>query len=172
MKEFFKFSKEPRTFFLLLSVMILTFVVYFMFFDILIPNLPSDSYRSAIGIWFVIPIVLLMFGQTVISGIILYLFSKVANPNNADILRAFLVAGILTFCFSLTYMFFPEYGPFYYLVFVYRSAMWYALPVEIGWTAFTMAVGSYLAHKLLKMSYKVSLLAIFIVYVFIVVAAS
>jgi len=172
LRGLFKSNKELRVLFVLLSVMILTFVVYFMFFDILIPNLPSDSYRSAIGIWFVIPIVLLLLGQTVISGIILYLFSKVANPNNADFLRALLIAGILTFCFSLTYMFFPGYGPFYYLVFVYQSTMWYALPVEIGWSIFTFTVGSYLAHKLLKLSYKVSLLAIFIVYVFIIVAAS
>jgi hypothetical protein len=156
----------------LLSAMILTFVVYLMFFDILIPNMPSDSYRSTAGIWFVIPVALLMLGQTLIGGLILHLFSIAANPKNAYILWALLVASIVTFCFSLTYMFFPKYGPFYYIVFVYSSAMWYALPVELGWSFFTFAVGSYLAYKLLKMPYKLSLLAIFVVYVVIVLAAS
>ncbi len=150
--------------------LILAIAIYFSFFDILIPGLPDGSYRLAIGDLFFIPSVLLAIGQTFIPGFTLHASTALFNAKK-DFLKAIFISSLLTFLFSLTYVIFPFYGPFYYIVFAVGGP-WYALPVEILWSAITVSTGALLIRKFyglnLKISYAISLLVV----AGIVVAAS
>ena len=47
------------------AAMIAAIAIYSMFFDILIPNMQgSDSYRTQVGAFFIVPIILLVVGQS------------------------------------------------------------------------------------------------------------
>jgi hypothetical protein len=167
---------------LVVLFLLAAFAVYYNFFDILIPGMQSgDSYRLAVGQFFVIPIILLLLGQSMIAGFIFQLMSKALIPKKSDsirsllragYLRAWLIGAVMTFWFSLTYMIFPKYGPFYYVVFVYQAGPSYALPIEIIWTVAGVLIGTYLGKKFLNIPCKMSLLAAAAAYLIITVAAS
>ncbi|MBI4170846.1 MAG: hypothetical protein HY514_04070 [Candidatus Aenigmarchaeota archaeon] len=172
MKNLFNFKRDPKILAALLLAMIAATLVYLAFFDILIPNVPDDSYRLAVGSLFVVPVIILVFGQTIIGGFFLHMLSEAANPKKADFLRALFVAAMMTFLFSLTYVMFPRYGPFYYIVFVYNIGPWHALPLVVAWTLSAITINTYLAHKLLGISTRLSFIAIALTYIGIIAAAS
>jgi hypothetical protein len=152
------------------AIMAATITVYSLFFDILIPNLQNDSYRAAVGSFFIIPIILLVIGQTGLGMVIFYLFSK--SYSKANLLSSAIMASLMNLWFSLTYAIFPKYGPFYYIVFVYGEAPWYALPVELAWTIGALAIGTICARKILHLDKKRSFFAAVIVYTIMTLAAS
>ena len=164
--------KEPKAIFFLLLFMAAAVIVYYIFFDILIPNIQNDSYRAAVGPFFIIPVIILAVGQAFLGGIIFYLFSKAYRPEKADFLRASLIGAALTFWFSLTYALFPKYGPFYYIVFIYGEAPWYALPVEIAWTVTAILIGTFLTRKIFAMPLKKCFYASVVVYTVMTLGAS
>ncbi len=171
MKNLFSFRKDPGIAGAFLFFLAAAIVVYYNFFDILIPNVPDDSYRAAVGPFFIIPVLILAVGQTLIGGFFLHMLAEAVNPKKADFLRALLVASFMTFMFSLTYVVFPFYGPFYYIVFVYGGP-WYALPVEVAFTAAAIVISSFIAHRLLCIPLRYSFLAVLFLYVGITAAAS
>ncbi|MBI2675487.1 MAG: hypothetical protein HYX24_03445 [Candidatus Aenigmarchaeota archaeon] len=150
-----------------------SFFVYVAFFDILMPGLPEGSYRLAVGQLFAIPSFILAFGQIAISAIFLY---HIAAANGAKVAgtfsRSVFVASVLTFLFSLTYVIFPHFGPFYYIVFAAEKAPANVLPIEIAWTLAALLIGSLAYERIYKLGFRESLFYIALVYVFISVAAS
>ena len=171
MKNLFGFRRDPRVAAAMLLFLFAAIAIYSLFFDILIPNVQDDSYRAAVGPLFVIPVLILAVGQTLIGGFFLHMLSEAVNPKKADFLRALLVASFMTFTFSLTYVVFPFYGPFYYIVFIYGGP-WYALPVEIAFTMSAIVVGTFVAHRLLGVPMRYSFLAVLFIYIGITAAAS
>ncbi len=137
----------------------LAITVYEVFLDILIPNLPNDSYRLAVGsIFFLIPSIVLAGFQIMSGGFVLYMTVRTLSHDNNRIRmwQALCLASIQTFLFSLTYAIFGKKGPLYYLVFVGGGPPW-ILPVEILWTTFEIIAFGYLLKRLTNLKWRWSL---------------
>ena len=173
MEKLLNYKSDIRVSAAVLAVVSLALVVYITYFDILIPNVgSSDSYRDAVGGLFVIPVILLALGQTVVGGVFVHALVRALNLKKSDFIRSLLVSSMMTFALAFTYFLFPKYGPFYFIVFVYDSAPWYALPLELTWALSSIAVVTYSIKRLFSLPYRYSLLVTVLVGIFIVVAAS
>jgi hypothetical protein len=123
---------------------VLSFAVYAVFLDILIPGLPNSSARDAVDfILFLIPTFLLAGGQLTIGGFMIFSTLRTASRERYKVRmwQAMAVGGLLTFLFSLTYAAYPYYGPVYYAFFVggrpealLFEAVWMFLSITLaGW---------------------------------------
>lgn len=148
------------------------FAIYMLFYDTLIPGLPQGSYRLANPSGFVLSTFWLVTGQIIIAGFILHLMAAAVDRKREDMLRALCIVSVMTFLFSVTYFIFPNYGPFFYVVYSVGMAPWYAIPFEIFWTAFVVVLGAVLIHKEYKMNMNYATLFSLIIYLGITVAAS
>ena len=154
---------------------IASFVIYMLFYDILIPGLPNGSYRLAVGSMFAIPALLLLAGQVAIGGlIILFAASSIRREklSKSIYVKSLFVASLLTLLFSVTYVIYPFFGPFYYIVFSSGGVSPLILIGEIAWTIIMVVSGTLLTRKLHKLPAKWSLLVTIIAIIFITVAAS
>ncbi len=173
MRSFEKLFKYKPNFFYFISSLLmfsLTLIIYFKYYDILIPGLPNGSYRIAIGTLFLLPSFLLAGGQIAFGGFFLHMMTT-AIKGEGDLLKAIFITSCITLFFSITYVIFPLFGPFYYIVFV-TGGPWYALYIELLWTGIIFIFGSFMIRKLYNIEYKISLLFTICIYVFITVAAS
>ncbi len=151
----------------------LTFITYAFFLDILIPGLPNDSYRYAVGFYlFMIPSLVLAAGQTMIGGFVTYMTVRTLSHDSQRIRmwQALAIAGFLTFLFSLTYAFFPYHGPLYYLAFVGGNEL--ALPFEILWTLIQILSVGYFIKRMSNVKWKHGLFTAAFILLLIVVCAS
>lgn len=169
-EELFMHKKDARLYALVLSLFIIATIVYSMYFDILLPNYSDGSYRKAVGDWFVVPSVLLAFGQIFIAGFFLHVCAM-AITGKSDFLKSMAITGMMTFLFSLTYVMFPFYGPFYYIVFAVTGP-WYVLPLEIAYTTAMILISSYVIRKTYGMDIKSSIFVAMVLLLGITVAAS
>ncbi len=148
-----------------------SFIIYLNYYDILIPGLPNGSYRLAIGELFAIPVFLLSVGQVVIGAVMIFasvnLFRK--KPNMA---KSLFISSFMVFLFSLTYIIFPMFGPFYYIVFVTADAPSYVLGIEMAWTAVTLVISTISIAKLNGLKTCDALFTAIMATIFIIVAAS
>jgi hypothetical protein len=169
-KDLFRHKKNPALYALALLFFMLSITVYALYFDILLPGFADGSYRKAVGNLFIIPSILLAFGQIFVGGFFLHMISM-ALTRRSDFLKALVSAGAMTFMFSLTYVMFPFYGPFYYIIFVLTGPS-YALPVEIAYTTAMVLISSYIIRKFYGMDSKISIFVAMAILVGITVAAS
>lgn len=169
-REVLAYRKDNRLLSATVIFTALAFAVYLLYFDILIPGLPDGSYRLAVGQWFAVPSLMLALGQALIFGFFLHMTVS-AFTRRSDFLKAVFVSSFLTFLFSLTYIIFPSYGPFYFIVFAVGGP-WHALPVEILWSAVIVTAGAFLIRGFYGLPLKVSLFASALVVAGITVAAS
>lgn len=140
LNKYILYKWNPAIFFLSLSFSIGALVVYGFFFDILAPYIPGGSVRASYGVFFAIPIILLVSGQTLFTTWLAHISVKTAAPGKGDGLRAYFVASVEVFLFSIYYIMFPSYGPYTFVVFFTPGDTFgpAALPVVIGWTVFTI----------------------------------
>ena len=168
--EMFVHKKNPSLYFLVLVLFLLSAAVYTAYFDILLPGFSDGSYRKAVGEMFIIPSVLLAAGQIFFGGFLLHMCTS-AIAKKGDFLRSLSIAAIMAFMFSLTYVMFPFYGPFYYIVFV-LTGPWYALPLEIAYTAATVLASAYLIRRFYDIEWKISIFVAAVILGGMTVAAS
>ena len=116
--------------------------MYGYFFDILVPFIPGGSVRASYGVFFAIPIILLVSAQTLFTTWLAHISVNTTAPGKGDALRAYLVASVEVFLFSIYYIIFPSYGPYTFVVFFTPGNAFgpTALPIVIGWTVFTIFV--------------------------------
>ena len=169
-RDLFRHEKNPRFYALVLILAAMSILVYSLYFDILLPGYADDSYRKAVGDLFIIPSVLLALGQIFIAGFFLHMIAA-AITKKSDFLKALVITAVMTSMFSLTYVMFPFYGPFYYIVFAITGPG-YALPVEIAYTTAMILVSSYLIRKFYGMELKTSVFVAAVILLGITVAAS
>lgn len=168
--DLFQHEKNLRFYAVVLVLAVMSITVYAMYFDILLPGYADGSYRKAVGDLFIIPSVLLALGQIFIAGFFLHAIA-IAIAKKNDFLRALVITAVMTVMFSLTYVMFPFYGPFYYIVFAVTGPS-YALPVEIAYTTTMVLISSYLIRKFYGMELKTSVFVAAVVLLGITVAAS
>ncbi|KHO47381.1 MAG: hypothetical protein QT00_C0002G0031 [archaeon GW2011_AR5] len=152
-----------------------SFVIYLSFYDILIPGLPEGSYRLAIGSMFAIPALLLALGQVGIGGaIITFAVSSIRKErlSKENYLKSLFVASLITLLFAFTYVIYPFYGPFYYIVFSAGGLSPVIIAGEIAWTAIMVVAGTLLISRMNKLRTSHALLVTVIAIIFITVAAS
>lgn len=169
-REALAYRKDNKLLMASSTFILLAFVVYVLFYDILIPGLPGGSYRLAVGYLFLVPSLMLAVGQAFILGFFLHM-TAAALAGKRDFLKALFIASFLTFLFSVTYVIFPFYGPFYYIVFAVGGP-WYALPVEVLWSAITISAGALLIHRFFNLPVKASHLISSLIVAGIIVTAS
>lgn len=151
-----------------------SFLIYLSYYDILIPGLPNGSFRLAVGPLIVAPFFILAAGQVVIGGLIIY-FGVTSIIRRCEFKKDYtislFIASLMTFLFSLTYVIYPFYGPFYYIIFLAGGPPEVIL-VEIIWSAIMLAASTLLIGKLHKIKRKYAFLIAAIAIIFITVAAS
>ncbi|HLC67333.1 MAG TPA: hypothetical protein VJI12_00445 [archaeon] len=148
-----------------------SFVVYVNYYDILIPGIQDGSYRVAVGQFFAVPSFILSAGQVLIGGFLIfacvYLFTHKSHKTKSLFTAAFMVM-----LFSLTYVVFPMYGPFYFIVFATSIAPPGVLLFEIAWISVLLAASTALMHRLQKVPLRYAFFTAAVTGIFIVVAAS
>jgi len=121
---------------LILFQILSAILIYSLYFDILIE---SGSYKSNLGPWFFLLIIILVLIQIFVTGSIVHLAMRAINNNHkATKHDAFLISGLNTLMYSLTYAIFPTTGPFYYITFTMETNDPIILLIEIMWTTFTI----------------------------------
>lgn len=151
----------------------LAFLTYGIWLDILIPGLPGGSYRQTVGpILILLPSFVLAAGQIMIGGFITYMTVRTLTHDSTRIRiwQALAIAGLLTFLFSLTYAFFPNHGPLYYLAFVGGNV--YALPVEVLWSFAEIVSVAYLIRRHCTVTWRQGLFTSSFVLLLLTLAAS
>ena len=131
-----------------LAVSATTFAIYAQYFDILVPFIPGGSVRVNSGLFFVLPITLLLSAQTLFATWITHMVVGAAAPEKKDALKAYFVAAVEIFLFSVFYAFFPYYGPYTFIVYFMPGASFGpdCFPLLVGWTLVTI-VGSALLTR-------------------------
>ena len=127
--------------------------VYGFFFDILVPFIPGGSVKASYGVFFVVPIILLVSAQTLFTTWLAHVSVSTAAPGKGDALRAYFVASVEVFLFSLYYVVFPFHGPYTFIVYFTPANTFgqTALPVVIGWTIFTIFVTFVLLRRVFRL---------------------
>jgi hypothetical protein len=146
------YNWNPTLFLLSFCFSIGASVVYWGYFDILAPFIPGGSVRASYGVFFVIPVILLVSGQTLFTTWLAHVAVSTAAPGKGDALKAYLVSSVEVFLFSLYYVIFPTWGPYTFVVYftpvhVFGPA---ALPIVIIWTIFTILVTYALLRRVFR----------------------
>jgi hypothetical protein len=98
--------------------------------------------KAIYGIFFAIPILLLVSAQTLFTTWLAHISVNTGAPGKGDALKAYFVASVEVFLFSLYYAIFPFHGPYTFIVYFTPANTFgpTALPIVIGWTVFTILV--------------------------------
>ena len=105
-----------------------------------------------------------------LAGVIIF-FAANTYKNNQDFEKSLMISSVLVLMFALTYVMFPMYGPFYYIVFAVGGPP-YVLVVELVWSITMLVVATGLINKIHKIGKLNALITAFVTLVFIMVAAS
>lgn len=167
----FSYQENHKKGLLTLAFFVLAFVLYAFYYDILIPGLPDGSYRLATNNGLIIVAFLLAGGQTAIGGFFLNVCAG-ASGAKLDYQNGLLISAFMTFMFSMTYFFFPNFGPFYYIAFATSNAPWYVFPFEVIWTAIVICTSALITKREYNIGIAHALLFCAIAYTFITVGAS
>ncbi|MDA4127324.1 MAG: hypothetical protein OK452_09030 [Thaumarchaeota archaeon] len=127
--------------------------MYGEYFDILVPFIAGGSVKAAYGVFFAIPIILLVSAQTLFTTWLAHIAVTTAAQGKGDALRAYFVASVEVFLFSLYYVIFPTHGPYLFVVY-FTSANTFgplALPIVIAWTVFTIFVTFVLLRRVFRL---------------------
>lgn len=121
-----------------LSLSLLTLVNYYFFFDILAPGIGNagGSVKASMGAVFIVPIILLTFGQTIYTSGVLHLVIRSFFFDKRDYLKALFVSSVVVLFYSVFYTIFPTWGPYLYIVGTFRGVSALGYMVLAGWTAF------------------------------------
>jgi hypothetical protein len=133
---------DRRVLFASFALSAVSFAMYLEFFDILAPVIPGGSVRLNSGVFFVLPVFLLVGGQTLFGTWLTHFVVTVAEPEKRDALRAYLVTAAEIFMFSFFYVLSPSYGPYTFVVyFMPREAFGpLILPMLALWALATVLV--------------------------------
>ena len=142
------------------------------YYDTLIPGLPEGSYRLANPGGFLLATIWLTLGQIIIAGFILHMMAGAVDRRNEDYLKALFIVSLMTLLFAYTYVIFPQFGPFFYIVYSVGLAPWYAVPFEILWTSFVVILGAALIRREYRLTMNLATLFSLIIYLGITAAAS
>jgi len=138
---------KPNTRLLIASMLlsIATFVIYLRYFDILAPSIPQGSVRANSGVFFGLPVFLLLGGQTLFTMWLTHVSITVTSPANRDALKAYFIASFEILLFSFYYVIFPYYGPYTYVIYFMPNETFgeFAYPMLVIWTL-VIILGSYL----------------------------
>lgn len=110
-------------------------VVYLGYFDILAPAIPHGSVRANSGSFFIVPVFLLVAGQTLIDTWLTHTSVALAAPEKRDALKAYFVASLQVLLFSLIYVVFPFYGPYTFVIYFMPGESFgpLAYPILVLW---------------------------------------
>ena len=150
---------------------LISFVVYVNYYDILIPGIPNGSYKLAVGNLFAIPSFILLAGQVFVGAFIIYACVYLFHGKE-HATKSLLISSTMAFMFSLTYVIFPMFGPFYYIVFATGTAPPHVIEIELVWTILTLSISTFLVSRLGKVELRKAFFTALVVGIFIVVAAS
>jgi hypothetical protein len=119
-----------------LIISVSTFAIYARYFDILVPFIPGGSVRENSGLFFALPVVLLVSGQSLFATWVNHVAIGSSTPEKKDALRAYFVASIQILLFSLYYAMFPYYGPYTFVVYFMPGQSFFpgAYFVLVAWT--------------------------------------
>jgi hypothetical protein len=138
--KYVTYEPNKRVAIVSLGFSIATFAVYGTFFDILAPFIPGGSVRFNSGTFFLVPVFLLLSGQTLFVTWLVHVAITMVAASIRDFLKAYLVASVHVFLFSIFYVLYPHYGPYTFIVYFMpnQNFAFYSYPPLIIWTTFTV----------------------------------
>jgi hypothetical protein len=153
LSKYIEYQMDARLLLISLCFSIATFAVYVWYFDILAPFIPGGSVRSSYGVFFFVPIILLISAQTLFDTWLTHIVIAVVSPSRKDALRAYLVASEVIFLFSVFYVFFPYYGPYTFVVYFTPNSGFgiTSYPILVAWTAATILGTSVLIKQVFRL---------------------
>ena len=109
--------------------------------------------KAGYGVFFVIPIVLLISAQTLFTTWLAHIAVGTGAPGKGDALKAYFVASVEVFLFSIYYVIFPFHGPYTFVVFFTPANTFgtMALPIVVAWTIFTIVVTFALLRRVFRL---------------------
>lgn len=127
---------DSRVFAASLLLSAAAFAVYLGYFDILVPFIPQGSVRANSGIFFALPVFILLGGQILIDTWLTHISIALGAPGEKDALKAYLVASVQILLFSAYYILFPHYGPYTYVVYFMPGESFgrFAYLILVAWT--------------------------------------
>jgi hypothetical protein len=136
-----------------LSFSIGAFFVYGRYFDILVPLIPGGSVRASYGVFFALPVILLVSAQTLFTTWLAHIAVNTGAPGKGDALKAYFVASVEVFLFSLYYVIFPSHGPYLFVVYFTPANTFgpLALPIVIAWTVLTILLTFVLLRRVFRL---------------------
>ncbi len=145
---------KPNTRLLIVSLLlsIMTFVIYLRYFDILAPSIPQGSVRANSGVFFGLPVFLLLGGQTLFTMWLTHISITVTSPANRDALKSYFLASFEILLFSFYYVIFPYYGPYTYVVYFMPNETFgrFAYPILVAWTLVIVLASYFLLGRTFK----------------------
>lgn len=115
---------------------------YYAFFDILAPGISngSGSVKSSMGIYFLIPIVVLTVVQALYVSGLLHLVTRAFYAEKRDFVKALFVSSVEVLLYSVYYTIYPSWGPYLIIVGTFRGTSAASYLVLLGWTAVIVGV--------------------------------
>ncbi len=153
LSRYISYQMNPRVFLLSFCFSIGTFIVYENYFDILAPFIPAGSVRTSYGVFFLVPITLLISAQTLLITWLTHVAVNAAAPGKGDALKAYLVTSVEVFLFSIYYVFFPFYGPYTFVVYFTPNNTFgtTAYPILVFWTIATILATFVLLRRVFRL---------------------
>jgi hypothetical protein len=153
LSSYISYHWNPALFVLSIVFSIGAFVVYWSYFDILSPFIPGGSVRASYGVFFVVPVILLVSAQTLFTTWLAHIAVSTGSPGKGDALKAYLVASVEVFLFSIYYVIFPTWGPYTFVVYFTPVRVFGpdALPIVIVWTIFSILVTYVLLRRVFRL---------------------
>ena len=153
LSKYVNYRMDFRLLLVSLCITAATLAVYLGFYDILSPFIPGGSVRANSGPFFILPVVLLLSGQTLFDTWVIYAAIFMATPDKSDALKAYFVASVQIFLFSIFYVLFPNYGPYTYIIYFMPNVNFgpSSYPVLLIWTLTIILVTYALTRRVFRL---------------------
>ena len=150
LSKYLSYERNDKLFALSLFFSAATFAVYMLYFDILVPFIPQGSVRYNSDGFFALPVFLLISAQTFFVTYFMHVTIKAIDQKMRDLVKAYFIASVEIFLFSLLYSFFPDYGPYTFVVYFMpgESFPLYSYPLLVFWTMITVLATSLIIERM------------------------
>ena len=144
------YSRNPLLLASAFVALFLAVVNYFLFFDVLSPEVGGGSIKANMGAFFLVPVLLLTCVQVLYSTGVLHLVTRSFYFERRDFLKAFFVSSILVLLYSGYYTLVPSWGPYTFLTGAFRGVPAAVYLILALWTAVVIVATTILIHRVYR----------------------
>jgi hypothetical protein len=145
------YNRNPLLLVVALCALAVAVTNYFLFFDVLSPQVGGGgSIKANMGVFFLLPVLLLTTIQVSYSAGLLHLVTRSFYFAKRDFLRAFFASSILVLLYSGYYVLVPSWGPYTFLTGAFRGVSSEVYVVLSLWTALIVVATTLLIRRVYR----------------------